>query len=80
MTPCDTARCEMRIKTEDDMLHELIDAVERYKSDAEAARAFGVSRSHMSRIVRGLKPITAKIAHCLGYETQRRFVAYEYRE
>lgn len=68
------------VKTEDDVLAELLRAVDRYPSDAAAALAFGVSRSHLSRVLRAQKPITAKIAHALGYEQQRRFVRYEQRD
>ena len=68
-----------RLKTEDDLLFELKREVERYPSDAKAAAAFGVTRGHMSRVLRRLKPITAKIALGLGYERQIRFLRYEER-
>lgn len=68
------------LKTESDLLHELETAVDRYESDAAAARAFGVSRGHLSRVLRQQKPITAKIAHCLGYQPEIRFVRYEQRD
>lgn len=42
-----------RLKTESDLLHELLDQVEKYTSDADAARAFGVSRGHLSRVCEG---------------------------
>jgi hypothetical protein len=64
---------------EEDLLTELRDAVDVYPSDAVAARAFGVTRGHLSRVLRGLKPITAKIALGLGYEEQRCYVRYEER-
>jgi len=67
------------VRTESDLKHELERAVDRYESDAAAARAFGVTRGHLSRVLRGEKPITQKIAHCLGYERQWRFVRYEHR-
>ena len=67
------------MKTEADLLFELEKAVERYESDAAAARSFGVTRGHLSRVLRGEKPITAKIALGLGYEQQRGFVRYEHR-
>jgi plasmid maintenance system antidote protein VapI len=70
----------MRLKTEADLLLELERAVDKYDSDAKAAEAFGVTRGHMSRVLRGLKPITAKIARGLGYEAQVRFVPYEQRD
>ena len=68
-----------RMKTEDDLRYELERAVDRYPSDAQAAKAFGVSRGHLSRVLRGVKPITAKIALGLGYEEQRGYVRYEHR-
>jgi plasmid maintenance system antidote protein VapI len=68
------------MKTEDDLRYELVRQAERYDSDAALARAFGVSRSHMSRVLSGQKPITAKIALGLGYERQVRFIRYEHRE
>jgi hypothetical protein len=61
------------------MLAVLKREVERYDSDAAAAKAFGLSRSHLSRVLRGLKPITARIAHAMGYEQQSLFVPYEHR-
>lgn len=51
--------------------------VERYHSDSAAAKAFGVSRSHLSRVLRGVKPIDGAIAHALGYERQDCYVPYE---
>ena len=68
------------LKTEEDLLAELLRQADRYESDAALAQAFGVTRSHMSRVLRGLKPITAKIALGLGYELQHRFVRYEHRD
>jgi plasmid maintenance system antidote protein VapI len=68
------------LKTEDDLRHELEKVADTYKSDAEAARAFGVSRSHFSRVLRGEKTISDKIALGLGYERQARFVPYEQRD
>ncbi len=68
-----------RPKSIDVILSELERAVNRYPSDAAAARAFGVSRGHLSRVLRGLKPMTAKIAHGLGYEQQHWYVRYEER-
>lgn len=68
-----------RPKSEDELLDELEREVERYASDAAAARAFGVSRSHLSRVLRRVKPLTATIAHGLGYEQQRWYVRYEER-
>lgn len=67
------------LKRDDDLLHELERAVDRYPSDAAAARAFGISRSHLSRVLSRQKPMTAKIAHGLGYEQQRCYVRYEHR-
>jgi plasmid maintenance system antidote protein VapI len=68
------------VKTADDVLYELQRLADTYESDAALARAFGVSRAHMSRVLRGLKPITAAIAHGLGYEEQPRYVRYEHRD
>lgn len=69
----------MRVKDESDLLHELERAVDKYDSDAKAAEAFGVSRSHLSRVLSRQKPITAKIALGLGYEQVRGFIRYEER-
>lgn len=67
------------MKRESDLLQELIRNVDRYPSDAAAAKAFGVTRGYLSRVLRGLQPITAKIARGLGYERQICFVRYEHR-
>jgi DNA-binding phage protein len=64
---------------ESELLLVLRGDVERYKSDAKAAEAYGVSRGHLSRVLRQQKPITARLAHALGYERQSLFVPYEYR-
>lgn len=69
-----------KFKTETDLLIELRTASYKYPSDALFAKSFGVSRGHMSRVLRGLKPITAKIALGLGYEEQKCYVRYEYRD
>lgn len=53
--------------------------VDRYVSDAAAAKALGVSRGHLSRVLREQKPITARLASALGYEMQALFVPYEVR-
>lgn len=53
--------------------------VDRYQSDSAAAKAFGVSRGHLSRVLRGLKPVDGAIAHALGYERQDCYVPYEER-
>lgn len=55
----------------------LHNAVDRYRSDSAAATAFGVSRGHLSRVLRGLKPVDGAIAHALGYERQDCYVPYE---
>jgi hypothetical protein len=55
----------------------LRNAVDRYRSDCAAAKAFGVSRGHLSRVLRGLKPVDGAIAHALGYERQDCYVPYE---
>jgi len=41
---------------------------ERFVSDAEAARHFEVSASHMSSILNCKKPVPERIAKALGYE------------
>jgi hypothetical protein len=69
-----------QVKTADWLRHELERVCDRYQSDAEAARAFGVTRGHLSRVLRGIKPITARIALGLGYEEQKRYVRYEHRK
>jgi DNA-binding phage protein len=53
--------------------------VDRYRNDAAAAKALGVSRGHLSRVLRDLKPVTARIAHALGYQIEPLFVPYEER-
>jgi plasmid maintenance system antidote protein VapI len=68
------------LKTEADLLIELREEAERYESDAALARAFGVSRSHMCRVLNGDKPITDKIALGLGYEAQTHYVRLEHRD
>ena len=68
------------LKTDDDLLYELELAVEKYPSDAAAARAFGISRSHLSRVLSKQKPMTRNLAHGLGYEQQHRYVRYEQRD
>jgi plasmid maintenance system antidote protein VapI len=70
----------MKPRSESHVLRELHIAVERYPSDSKAAEAFGVTRGHLSRVLRGEKPITAKIARGLGYEQQRWYVRYEQRD
>ena len=67
----------MTCKTAGDLRRELNVEAARYSSDAQAARAFGVSRSHFSRVLRGEKAMSAKIAHGLGYELQTHFVRYD---
>lgn len=66
-------------KTEGELRAELERDVERYPTDSAAAKALGVSRSHLCRVLSGQKPITERIAHSLGYEQQRCFVRYEHR-
>ena len=68
-----------RPRCESEVLGELHLAVKRYPSDSKAAQAFGVTRGHLSRVLRGEKPVTAKIALSLGYEQQRWYVRYEQR-
>lgn len=65
---------------EHELLLVLHSAVRRYPSDSAAAKAFGVTRSHLSRVLRAQKPITARLAHAIGYERQALFVPYEERE
>lgn len=57
----------------------LRNVVDRYPSDSAAAQALGVSRGHLSRVLRGLKPIDGLIALALGYERQDCYVPYEDR-
>ena len=64
---------------ESEILLVLRGAVDRYESDAQAAKALGVSRGHLSRVLRQHKPVTARLAHALGYEMQALFVPYEHR-
>ncbi len=52
--------------------------VDLYPSDSAAADAFGVSRGHLSRVLRGLKPVDGAIAHALGYERRDCYVQYDY--
>jgi hypothetical protein len=68
-----------RCRDADDLRLELEREVDRYPSDAAAAKAFGVSRSHFSRVLRGEKAMSKAIAHGLGYELQTHFVRYEHR-
>lgn len=63
-----------------ELLAVLRSEVDRYASDAAAARALGVTRGHLSRVLREEKPITPKLAELLGYERQWLFVPYEFRE
>lgn len=65
---------------ESELLLVLQDEVERFKSDSMAAQRFGVSRGHLSRVLREQKPITKRLAHALGYELQTIFVPYEHRD
>lgn len=58
----------------------LINAVDKYPSDLKAAKAFGVSRGHLSRVLRGLKAIDGSIALALGYERQDCYVPLEHRK
>lgn len=46
----------------------LVSDVRKYTTDAAAARAYGISRSHLCRVLSGNKPITARIAQALGYK------------
>jgi transcriptional regulator with XRE-family HTH domain len=51
--------------------------VDRYRSDAAAAKALGVSRSHLSRVLRDQKPVTDRLAERLGYKLEALFVPYD---
>jgi plasmid maintenance system antidote protein VapI len=66
-------------KSADDLRAELDREAYKYPTDAAAARAFGVSRSHFSRVLRGEKAMSEEIAHRLGYELQVHYVRYEER-
>lgn len=69
----------LKILRHSDMLLVLRGEVERYQSDSAAASALGVSRSHLSRVLSGQKPITDRLAEALGYKKDPMFVPYEYR-
>jgi hypothetical protein len=69
----------MKVLRDYQMRERLRTEVDRYDSDSAAAKAFGVSRGHLSRVLRGLKPVDGAIAHALGYERQDCYVPYEYR-
>jgi hypothetical protein len=70
---------QRRVLRDYEMRLQLQRAAARYPSDAKAAEAFGVSRGHLSRVLRGLKPIDGAIALSLGYERQDCYVPYEER-
>jgi plasmid maintenance system antidote protein VapI len=61
-------------RTEDELMLELEREVEKFDTDSAAAAWLGVTRGHLSRVLSGEKPITAKIARALGYEPMRCFV------
>lgn len=46
-----------------------------YRSEAELARAIGVSRSHLNRIMRGEKKPYGRVLHWLGYKPAQVYVA-----
>lgn len=69
----------MKVLRDYQMRLRLLNVVDRYQSDRAAAQAFGVSRGHLSRVLRGLKPVDGAIAHALGYERQDCYVPYEYK-
>lgn len=50
-----------------DVVDDLRQAVNHYRSEAELARAIGVSRSFLNRVMRGEKKPTGKILKWLGY-------------
>lgn len=52
----------------------------RYKTQKEAAEAFGVSPQHLSDVLNKRRAITPRLALGLGYERQALFVPLEYRE
>jgi transcriptional regulator with XRE-family HTH domain len=52
---------------EKQLLRMLRERVKVYKNQSELARAIGISRSHMSRVVRGDKPIDGRVLAWLGY-------------
>lgn len=53
-------------------MHELLrGTISTFRSEAEMARAVGVSRSHFNRVVRGEKPIQGKVLKWLGYREVR---------
>ena len=74
------ARTRLKLLRDYQMRLVLRNEVDRYHSDSAAAKAFGVSRGHLSRVLRGVKPIDGAIALALGYERQDCYVPYESRE
>lgn len=74
------ARKALKVLMADEMRLRLINDVDGYPSDSAAAKAFGVTRGHLSRVLRGLKPVDGAIAHALGYERQDCYVPYEERD
>lgn len=67
----------MKTLTSHQARRRLREAVDCYESDSAAAKAFGVSRSHLSRVLRGIKPVDGKIARAIGYERQDCYVRAE---
>lgn len=59
--------------SQQDVRKALREALGDFRSEAEMARAIGVSRAHLNRVVRGEKPPDGKIAKWLGF---KRIIAY----
>lgn len=60
-------------KCASEVLGEIRRHVRLFKSDATAAKALGISRSHLSRLLSGDKPLTARVAAALGYDEVVRY-------
>lgn len=73
-------RKALRVLRDWEMRRVLVEMVDQHATDAAAARSMGVSRSHLSRVLRGEKPVDGAIAHALGYERHDCYVPYEHRE
>jgi plasmid maintenance system antidote protein VapI len=64
------AHNRLSLLPERDVMMEFRREVESFSSDAKAAKAMGISRSHLSRVLSGAKPLTAKLAAFIGYEQE----------
>lgn len=48
--------------------------LERFRSEAEMARAIGISRSHLNRVMRGEKAAAGKVSDWLGLTAKTLYV------